>query len=157
MNSHIWQDQLQACQADILKSGGSLGGGVKSVLRNLAFVQPRFESEATPRRRYVCLLRAIARVLMVKACDPRSEPAVRRRAREALTAMEERSDAVMAGLAGDYSETCVVASASSTTCSSVPRRPGPMRAVGKLLPGSRSRRWHKTAHDMERVLLLRQN
>ena len=107
MNSHIWQDQLQACQADILKSGGSLGGGVKSVLRNLAFVQPRFESEATPRRRYVCLLRAIARVLMVKACDPRGEPAVRRRASEALTAMEKRSDAVMAGLGGDYSEACV--------------------------------------------------
>ena len=107
MNSPMWQDQLQACQADILKSGGSLGGGVKSVLRNLAFVQPRFESEATPRRRYVCLLRAIARVLMVKACDERSEPAVRRRASEALTAMEKRSDAVMAGLAGDYSEACV--------------------------------------------------
>ena len=95
------------CPEDILKSGGSLGGGVKSVLRNLAFVQPRFESEATPRRRYVCLLRAIARVLMVKACDPRSEAAVRRRASEALTAMEKRSDAVMAGLAGDYSEACV--------------------------------------------------
>ena len=54
------------------------------------------------------LVRLLApRDLMVKACDPRSEPAVRRRAREALTAMEERSDAVMAGLAGDYSETCV--------------------------------------------------
>ena len=60
MNSQIWQDQLQACQADILESGGSLGGGVKSVLRNMAFVQPRFESEATPRRRYICMLRAIA-------------------------------------------------------------------------------------------------
>ncbi len=107
MNSHIWQDQLQACQADILESGGSLGGGVKSVLRNMAFVQPRFESEATPRRRYVCLLRAIAQVLMVKACDLRLPPAVRKRAKEALTAMEKRSDAVMAGLAGDYGEACV--------------------------------------------------
>ena len=74
MNSHIWQDQLQACQADILQNGGSMGGGVKSVLRNMAFVQPRFESEATPRRRYVCLLRAIAQVLMVKSIDLRLDP-----------------------------------------------------------------------------------
>lgn len=64
-NSQVWQDQLQACQADILESGGSLGGGVKSVLRNMMFVDPRFDSEATPRRRYVCLLRAIAQVLSV--------------------------------------------------------------------------------------------
>ena len=71
MFSPGWQDMLQACQADILESGGSMGGGVKSVLRNMAFVQPRFESEATPRRRYVCMLRAIAQVLMVKACDMR--------------------------------------------------------------------------------------
>ena len=99
MNSQIWQDQLQSCQADILESGGSLGGGVKSVLRNMAFSQPRFESEATPRRRCVCLLRAIAQALMVKACDLRLPAAVRKRAKEALTAMEKRSDAVMAGLA----------------------------------------------------------
>jgi hypothetical protein len=111
MNSQIWQDQLQACQADILENGGAdastLGGGVKSVLRNMAFVQPRFESEATPRRRYVCLLRAIAQVLMVKACDARLEGAVRKRAKDALDAMEKRSDAVMAGIAGDYGEACV--------------------------------------------------
>ena len=72
-----------------------------------AFVQPRFESEATPRRRYVCLLRAVAQVLMVKACDSRLEAAVRKRAKEALAAMEKRSDAVMAGMAGDYGEACV--------------------------------------------------
>ena len=107
MNSQIWQDQLQACQADILQSGGSLGGGVKSVLRNMAFVQPRFESEATPRRRYVCLLRATAQVLMAKAYDARLDSKVRQRAKDALAAMEKRSDAVMAGLAGDYGEACV--------------------------------------------------
>ena len=107
MNSQIWQDQLQACQADILQSGGSLGGGVKSVLRNMAFVQPRFESEATPRRRYVCLLRATAQVLMAKAYDMRLDSKVRQRAKDALAAMEKRSDAVMARLAGDYGESCV--------------------------------------------------
>ena len=77
------------------------------MLRNMAFVQPRFESEATPRRRYICMLRAIAQVLMAKACDARLQPEVRRRAAEALTAMDKRSDAVMAGLAGDYGEACV--------------------------------------------------
>ena len=93
MNSQIWQDQLQACQADILRNGGSMGGGVKSVLRNMAFVQPRFESEATPRRRYVCLLRAIAQVLMVKPNGWMLDKQVRNRAKEALDAMEKRSDA----------------------------------------------------------------
>ena len=106
-NSHVWQDMLQAIQADIVKEGGSLGGGVRSVLRNMAFVQPRFESEATPRRRYVCLLRAIAQVLMVKAHDQRLQPETRKRAVNALNAMEKRSDAVIAGLAGDYGEACV--------------------------------------------------
>ena len=71
---------VQACQAAILESGGSLGGGVRSELSNMAFVQPRFESEATSRRRYVCLLRAIAQVLMVKSSDLRLDPQVRKRA-----------------------------------------------------------------------------
>ena len=79
-----------------MESGGSLGGGVKRVLRNMAFVQPRFESEATPRRRYVCLLRATAQVLMVKACDTRLPLEVRKRAKEALAAMEKRTESVMA-------------------------------------------------------------
>jgi hypothetical protein len=83
MYSHVWQDQLQRCQMDLLERGFSLGGGVTSLLRNMAFVQPRFESEAAPRRRYVCLLRATAQVLMVKACDPRLDPGVRTRAQDA--------------------------------------------------------------------------
>ena len=77
------------------------------MLRNMAFVQPRFESEATPRRRYVCLLRAIAMVLMTKASDSRLDPNMRKRADEALKAMEKRSEAVKAGMAGDYGEACV--------------------------------------------------
>ena len=107
MYSHLWQDQLQACQKEILDKGESLGGDIKSVLRNMAFVAPRFESEATPRRRYVCLLRAIAQVLMVKAHDPRTKNAERKRYQDELVCMEKRSDAVMAGLSGDYGEACV--------------------------------------------------
>ena len=76
------------------------------MLRNLASVQPRFESEATPRRRYVCLFRATAQVLMVKAFGERLPADARRRANAAVAAME-RSDAVMAGMAGDYGEICV--------------------------------------------------
>ena len=58
------------------------------MLRAMAFAQSRFQSEATPRRRYVCLLRATAQVLMVNACDLKLPPAVRKRAKEALTAMK---------------------------------------------------------------------
>ena len=107
MYSHLWQDQLQACQKEILDNGERLGGDIKSVLRNMAFVAPRFESEATPRRRYVCLLRAIAHVLMVKAYDHRTKHAERKRYQDELKCMEKRSDAVMAGLSGDYGEACV--------------------------------------------------
>ena len=44
---------------------------------------------------------------MFKAYDARLNPQVRKRAKEALAAMEKRSDAVMARLAGDYGESCV--------------------------------------------------
>ena len=68
----------------------------------VAFVQPRSESEALPRRRYVCLIPATAQVSMVMARDTRLPAAVHTRAQGVLTAMEKRSDAVMAGLVGDY-------------------------------------------------------
>ena len=84
MNSGTWQDQLQKCQEELLQSGAP---GLTSVLRHLAFVQPRFESCVSPRRRYVCLLRAIAMVLARKAGDERLDSAVQRRAEAALTAM----------------------------------------------------------------------
>ena len=106
MNSGTWQDQLQKCQEELLQAGASTPG-LKSVLRHLAFVQPRFESFVSPRRRYVCLLRAIAMVLARKAGDERLGSAVQRRAEAALTAMSKSSDCFVAGLAGDYGEVCL--------------------------------------------------
>jgi hypothetical protein len=106
MNSGMWQDQLEACQKQLQKSGASTPG-LQSVLRHLDFVQPRFESFVTPRRRYVCLIRAIAMVLAIKAGDDRLDSAVRRRAEAALKAMDKSEDCFVAGLAGDYGEVCL--------------------------------------------------
>ena len=72
-NSNVWREQFMACQRQILEGGGSMGGYLKSCLRDLQYVQPRFESFVTPRRRYVCLLRAIAHGLALKAGDERIE------------------------------------------------------------------------------------
>ncbi|MCP4243196.1 MAG: hypothetical protein GY772_21790, partial [bacterium] len=105
-NSVVWQDQLEACQRRILENGGTMGGDVRTLLRHFDFVQPRFESFVTPRRRYVCLLRAIAHVLAMKAGDERVAAEVRQRASAALAAMTP-ADCFTAGLAGDYGEVCL--------------------------------------------------
>jgi hypothetical protein len=82
MHSTMWQDQLEACQKQVQHAGAPTPC-VKNALRHLAFVQPRFAGFVTPRRRYVCLLRAIAMVLAVKAGDERLDSAVQRRANAA--------------------------------------------------------------------------
>jgi hypothetical protein len=105
-HSQVWQDQLEACERCLLANGGAMAGDVKSLLRHFAYVQPRFESFVTPRRRYVCLLRAIAHVLALKAGDDRVESKVRKRAEAALEAMQG-GDCFTAGLAGDYGEVCL--------------------------------------------------
>jgi len=106
MNSSTWQDQLEKAQHELAKTGASTPC-LKSVLRHVDFVQPRFESFATPRRRYVCLLRAIAMVLAVKAGDDRQDSGVQRRADAALKVMGQSEDCFIAGLAGDYGEVCL--------------------------------------------------
>ena len=78
-----------------------MGGDLKSCLRDLQYVQPRFESFVTPRRRYVCLLREMAPVLALKAGDDRIDKATRIRCEEALAKMGESKDVFVAGLAGD--------------------------------------------------------
>ena len=106
-NSNVWREQFMACQRQILEGGGSMGGYLKSCLRDLQYVQPRFESFVTPRRRYVCLLRAIAHVLALKAGDERIEKVTRDRCDEALLKMGDSRDVFVAGLAGDYGEVCL--------------------------------------------------
>ena len=84
-----------------------MGGDLMSCLRDLQYVQPRFESFVTPRRRYVCLLRAIAHVLALKAGDERIDKAIRVRSEEALARVGDCKDVFVAGLAGDYGEVCL--------------------------------------------------
>ena len=99
------KEQLVACQKKILE-GGTMGGGVNHILRHAGFVQPRFESFVAPRRRYVCLLHAIAMLLVSKVGDDRVDSRMRRRCEEALFAMTV-SDCFAAGLAGDYTDICM--------------------------------------------------
>ena len=61
------------------------------------------ESFVTPRRRYICLLRAIEMV----AGDERLDTGVQRRANATLQAMCKSADCFIAGLAGDYGEACL--------------------------------------------------
>ena len=70
-------------------------------------MQPQFERFVTPRRRYVCLLRAIATALAIKAGDDRLDAGVQRRADAALKIMAQSADCFVAGLAGDYGEVCL--------------------------------------------------
>ena len=106
MNSSMLQNQLEEAQKELAKTG-ALTPSLKSVLRHMAFVQPRFESFVTPRRRYVCLLRAVAMVLATKAGDERLDSNVQKRADAALNAMSKIEDCFVAGLAGDYGEVCL--------------------------------------------------
>ena len=105
-NFIAWRDQLEACQREEILERGELPGGMNHVLRHIAYVQPRFESFVAPRRRYVCLLRQIAQVLVVKAYDTRLSNAMRARAKDALEAMNA-IDCFTAGLAADYGEVCL--------------------------------------------------
>ena len=90
-----------------LGGGGTFGGDLTKCLRDMQYVQPRFESFVTPRRRYACLVRPIALELAVKAGDARLDAKIQKRAEQALTSMMEAKDVFAAGLAGDYGEVCL--------------------------------------------------
>ena len=105
-NSSKLQDQLQAAQRELLESGGCLGGDLQRALRHMSFAQPRFESFVVPRRRYVCLLRALPQLLAIRAGDQRQDPKIRAAAEAALEAMTG-VDCFTAGLAGDFGEVCL--------------------------------------------------
>ena len=105
-HSTLWQSQLAAIEQRIVQVDGQMGGGLTHILRHMSFVQPRFESFVGPRRKYVCLLVAIAYLLSIKAGDLRLEKAVRDRSEKALLAMTA-ADNFAAGLAADFAETCL--------------------------------------------------
>ena len=83
-----------------LDARGESTCGINRVLRHAAFVQPRFESFVTPRRRYACLLRQIAQVLGMKAGGMRLNSSVRTRAEDAFEVMDT-VDCCTADLAAD--------------------------------------------------------
>ena len=91
MNSGMRQRQLEEAQTELGKFGDSTPS-LTSVQKHMRFVQPRFESFVTPRRRYVCLLRAVAMVLATKAGDGRLDSKVQKRADAALNAMSNFED-----------------------------------------------------------------
>ncbi len=105
-SSAQWQAKLEACQRRVVEVDGSQGGGVQRLLRHFSFVQPRFESFVGPRRKYVCLLTAIAMLLCNIANDPRQDKRKRERAVAALDAMTPQ-DIFDCGLAADFSEVCL--------------------------------------------------
>ena len=99
--SYLWQAQLETAQRAVVEQFGRQGGDVTSLLRHFGFVQPRFESFVSPRRKYVCLYLAIAYLLVFKAADQRNDFATRNRAKKALAAMGGE-DALSAGVSTDH-------------------------------------------------------
>lgn len=104
-NSKKLKEQLEAAQRELLAAGG-LGGGLQHALRHMCFAQQRFESFVVPRRRYVCLIHAVALVLVLRAGDMRRDASERKSAQTTLDAMTG-ADCFVAGLAGDYGEVCL--------------------------------------------------
>lgn len=102
-NSEVLRARLVACQRRVLRVDSAQGGGLTNVLKHFSFVQPRFESYVGPRRKYICLLQAIAMLLASVAGDQRNKKAMRERAEAALDAMTP-GDTLACGLAADFAE-----------------------------------------------------
>ena len=68
-NSEVWKARLLAAQQHVLREHGSQGGGLEVALRTFSFAKQRFDSTATPMMRYCCLIRAIAILCAMQACD----------------------------------------------------------------------------------------
>ena len=83
---------------------GGLDGLVKHIMRHFSFAPQRFESQADPRRRYVCKLNAIALVLADVAGDTRRKKDERDRAEARLEDMTPQY-ILETGLSADYTET----------------------------------------------------
>jgi len=98
--------KLESCQERVREVLGSQGGGLQSILKHLAAAKQRFESFASPARRYCLLLNALALLLAMIASDHRKDKETRDRAAEALEAMTPDS-IVVAGLTADYTAECL--------------------------------------------------
>ena len=119
--SELWQARLQDCQRIVLArrpssagdpedalaasqgdaSAATQGGDVRHILRHFSFAPHRFESWASPMRKYACILNAVALLLADVAGDNRQSRARRDMAEKCLDAMTPR-DLFETGIVGDF-------------------------------------------------------
>jgi hypothetical protein len=87
----------------VLHAKGVQGSGVDHIMRHVSFAEPRFESEASPLRKFVCMITAAGICLAYVANDQRESGVKRKVAAELLESM--RSEQIVAyGLAGDFTD-----------------------------------------------------
>jgi hypothetical protein len=98
--------KLESCQERVVQVMGSQGGGLQSILKHLSAAKQRFESFASPARRYCLLLTSMALFLALIANDHRKDKETRQRAAEFLESMTPDS-IVVAGLTADYTAECL--------------------------------------------------
>ena len=98
--------KLESCQARVREVMGSQGGGLQSILKHLSAAKQRFESFASPARRYCLLLNSLALLLALIATDVRKDKATREAAEQALEAITPDS-IVVSGLTADYTAECL--------------------------------------------------
>ena len=105
-SSDQFRAKLESCQDRVKEVLGSQGGGLQSILRHMSAAKQRFESFASPARRYCLMLNALALLLAVVASDSRKDRPTRERAEKALESMTPES-IVIAGLTADYTAECL--------------------------------------------------
>ena len=98
--------KLESCQERVREVMGSQGAGSTSILKHLSAAKQRFESFASPARRYCLLLNSLALLMALIATDVRKDKATRDAAEQALEAMTPES-IVVAGLTADYTSECL--------------------------------------------------
>lgn len=98
--------KLESCQQRVREVLGSQGAGLQSILKHMSAAKQRFESFASPARRYCLLLNALALLLALIASDVRKDKPTRDRAAAFLEAMTPES-IVVAGLTADYTAECL--------------------------------------------------
>lgn len=100
-NSAEWRHRLLLAQKHLLATDGQMGGRLAVALKHFQFAKQRFDSAASPARKYCCLVVAIAILLAAQAADPRHPAALRKRAERLLEDMTP-THFVTAGLFADY-------------------------------------------------------
>ena len=98
--------KLESCQERVREILGGQGAGLQSILKHMSAAKQRFESFASPARRYCLVLNALALLLAMLATDARKDRVTRERAENALERMTP-SSIVIAGLTADYTAECL--------------------------------------------------